>query len=81
MKGPANAPAAVVVTPRNVEAVFGFTWPEVARLLAERGVSIRHVGRRPFVFVSDVVAALDGTRSQAWTDDDVRRSLAAGGRR
>lgn len=76
MKPLASGCAAVILTPRNVVAVTGFEWRELAPILAEKGVAIGHVGRKPFVFLEDVIAALDGMRARPWSEDDTRAELA-----
>jgi hypothetical protein len=72
----ASGCAAVILTPRNVVAVVGFEWRELAPILAEKGVAVGHVGRRPFVFLEDVVSALAGMRARPWTEEDTRAELA-----
>ena len=75
-------PAAVTVSDRTCEAVFGVSWRPLREFAISRGVPIEHIGRRPIVRVADVLAALNGDRSASphWDEEEIVARAARGAR-
>jgi hypothetical protein len=75
-------PAAVTVSDRTCAAVFGVPWRSMRTFCQEHGVQIHHIGRRPVVAASAVIAALEGDAAGSdWSEADLIARIAAGGRR
>ena len=76
MKATGLAVLAFVVTSRNCEAAFGFSWQEIEALCADRSIPLGRIGRRSYVLASDVLEALAGAQSLPWTAADVEAAIA-----
>jgi hypothetical protein len=82
VKAPRPAPAALTVSDRTCEAVFGVNWRTLRTFLQQRHIAYQKIGRRPVVRVDVVLAALDPSAAPAAVTEATIIELAAGrGRR
>jgi hypothetical protein len=81
MKQPPFPLAAVTVSDRTCEAVFGVPWRSLRQFLLQRGISYQRIGRRPVVRVDAVLMELEKLAGHGWTDRDIEAAIGEGDRR
>src|SRR5579859_3578274 len=78
MKKPPFTLAAVTVSDRTCEAVFGVPWRSLRQFLQRRGIPYLKIGRRPVVRVDAVLVELEKLAGNGWTDRDIEAAIGDG---